>query len=218
MQKVLNLYAGLGGNRKNWPASLKVTAIENNPIIAAAYRRMYPADRVIVTDAHEYLLHNLKQYDFVWSSPPCQSHSRMVFVRGINRPAFYPDMNLYSEIIMLQRFCRVPWVVENVVPFYGALMPPAKQLGRHLFWSNFSISPYKKQMPADLYNMKTADLLNYLGLDYIEKIRYRTKSNYTQVLRNCVHPEIGVHIFNCANGDLINKDYNQQSLFTNEKK
>lgn len=217
MQKILNLYAGLGGNRKNWPPDVKVTAVENNKQIAAAYKRMYPNDRVIETDAHQYLLHNLASFDFVWSSPPCQSHSKISFVGGHRRPAFYPDFQLWEEIVMLQRFCKVPWVVENVVPFYGVLVPPARQLGRHLFWSNFTISPFTMGTPVDMFTSKTADLINWLGLDYIEKIRYREKSNYTQVLRNCVHPDIGLHIFNCASGKLNNEFFKQLSFFTNEK-
>jgi hypothetical protein len=39
---VLNLYAGLGGNRKHWNA--KVTAVERQPDIAAAYTAQYPED------------------------------------------------------------------------------------------------------------------------------------------------------------------------------
>ena len=35
--KVLNLYAGIGGNRKLW-TDVEVTAIENNESIAAIYQ------------------------------------------------------------------------------------------------------------------------------------------------------------------------------------
>ena len=75
--KVLNLYSGLGGNRKLWQ-DVEVTAIESEQKIADVYKTNFPEDTVIITDAHEYLLANYDKFDFIWSSPPCQSHSRMM--------------------------------------------------------------------------------------------------------------------------------------------
>ncbi len=93
MIKVLNLYAGIGGNRKLWEA-VEVTAIEINPEIADVYQRFFPDDKVIVTDAHTYLLESYQDFDFIWSSPPCPTHSntnRFLNAQGIKR---YPDMSL----------------------------------------------------------------------------------------------------------------------------
>jgi len=67
--KILNLYAGLGGNRKLWE-NVQVTAVELDPRIAAIYQRFHPQDRVVVGDAHQYLLDHYSEYDGVWSSPP----------------------------------------------------------------------------------------------------------------------------------------------------
>ena len=53
--KILNLYAGIGGNRKLWGNEHKVTAVEFDPDIAKMYQDLYPDDIVIVGDAHEYL-------------------------------------------------------------------------------------------------------------------------------------------------------------------
>jgi len=53
--KVLNLYAGLGGNRKLW-TNVEVTAVELEPNIAAIYQRLNPDDTVIVGDAQSPLL------------------------------------------------------------------------------------------------------------------------------------------------------------------
>ena len=54
--KILNLYAGIGGNRKLWGEEHEITAIENVQEIADIYQEFFPNDRVIVTDAHDYLL------------------------------------------------------------------------------------------------------------------------------------------------------------------
>ena len=55
--RVLNLYAGLGGNRKHW-GDCEVTAVEYDPKIAKVYQNQYPQDNVEVCDAHEFLLKN----------------------------------------------------------------------------------------------------------------------------------------------------------------
>ena len=140
--KVLNLYAGIGGNRKLWPKECQITAIENNPQIAATYQQFFPQDKVIVCDAHKYLLENYKDFDFIWSSPPCQTHSvcnNFLKGQGIIR---YPDMRLYEEIILLQKHAKCKWVVENTKSYYESLIKP-QEAGRHCFWANFHISPLK---------------------------------------------------------------------------
>ena len=111
--KVLNLYAGIGGNRKLW-TDVEVTAVENNQDIATIYKEFFPDDTVITDDAHKYMLEHYKEYDFIWSSPPCQSHSVCNYFlkgQGIIR---FPDMKLYEEIIFLGLHSKQKWVVENV--------------------------------------------------------------------------------------------------------
>lgn len=125
---ILNLYAGLGGNRKLWGDGHEVTAVEKTQAIADVYRAQYPNDRVILADAHQYLLNHHHEYDFIWSSPPCQSHSKMVKATR-HKIRAYPDMALYQEIIFLQNFAKCKWVVENVKPYYEPLIKPTKVIG-----------------------------------------------------------------------------------------
>ena len=77
--KILNLYAGIGGNRKLWGDEHKVTAVENVKEIAKVYKKFFPKDKIVITDAHQYLLKHYKEFDFIWSSPPCPSHSFLCF-------------------------------------------------------------------------------------------------------------------------------------------
>lgn len=56
--KILNLYAGIGGNRKLWGDDHEITAVENDQGLADVYKDLFPQDRVIVGDAHEFLRKN----------------------------------------------------------------------------------------------------------------------------------------------------------------
>lgn len=193
--RILNLYCGVGGNRHLWPENIHVTAVEHNAKIAAEYKRLYPNDIVIIGDAHQYLLKNYARFDLVWSSPPCQSHTKFNEIKK-NR---YPDMSLYQEIIILKRWCTGKFVVENVNPYYNELIRPSHTIGRHLFWSNFKISNcYVPHLPG-LFDFGTLDdkkyITEWLGFDTSQSL-YSTSKNSLQVLRNCVHPLIGQSIFN----------------------
>lgn len=146
--KILNLYSGIGGNRKLWDGDFTVTAVEYREDIANVYRHYFPKDEVIVTDAHQYLLDHYSEYDYIWSSPPCPTHSRSRFWRHstLNEQA-YPDMKLYQEIIFLKHYYRGKWSVENVEPFYDPLIPPTKQIGRHFILDKFqdrNVRPERK--------------------------------------------------------------------------
>lgn len=196
---ILNLYAGIGGNRKLWDAT--VTAVERQEDIAAAYQSQYPNDTVVIGDAHEYMAANFQRFDFIWSSPPCQSHSKMDRANCRNKPR-YADMRLYEEIIFLQTYHKGKWVVENVVPYYKPLITPTVQIGRHLFWSNFQFTVRDVARPAGFIasgGQATAnDLKAWLGLNYEGNIYYADNHCPAQVLRNCVHPIIGAQILEAA--------------------
>ena len=207
--KILNAYCGIGGNRKLWKGH-QITAIENNPEIAKIYQDFFPKDKIIVTDAHQYLLDHFKEFDFIWSSPPCPSHSRLVFsnesrMYNINHMK-YPDMALYQEIIFLQTFFKGIYVVENVKPYYEPLVP-AQCSGRHLFWCNFRITDLGKKKEISITNCNGArrriwkehiqSLQEYHGFD-LSKYKQIGKHAHYKLLANCVNPKLGLHIFNCA--------------------
>lgn len=198
--RVLNLYAGLGGNRRKWNG-VDVTAVEYDPKIAAVYQRLHPDDEVVIGDAHQYLLDHHKEFDFIWSSPPCQSHSRMIR-SGRNRKPIYPDMKLYEEILFLKHNFKGDWVVENVIPYYD-IMIPAHKVGRHLFWSNQEVRALDVKRPSGFINKtnlagKNA-LMDWLGIHYDENIYYGNNHCPAQILRNCVHPDLGLQVFNSVN-------------------
>ena len=46
--RILNLYAGIGGNRKLWGNDHQVTAIELEEDIANVYKQNFPNDNVII--------------------------------------------------------------------------------------------------------------------------------------------------------------------------
>lgn len=192
--KILNLYAGIGGNRKLWEGH-EVTAVELNPELAQIYKDFFPQDNVIVADAHEYLRKHYQEYDFIWASPPCQSHSSFrhnICVRFRGTEAVYPDMTLYQEILFLKHHAKGLWVVENVKPYYEPLIP-GKLVQRHLFWSNFEITDIDMKKDV-IRTAQIPDLQLHHGFD-LSKYKIPNKR---QVLRNCVYPELGLHILNCA--------------------
>lgn len=202
--KVLNLYSGLGGNRKLW-VGCDVTAVELDPRIAAVYARLHPQDTVIVGDAHQYLLDHSGEFDFIWSSTPCQTHSKMMKATR-HKLRQYPDMGLYQEIIFLTHFFKGRWVVENVKPYYTPLIAP-KVVGRHAYWANFDVGDYEEPMPKDFINKADLagkrDLMDWLGIHYPENIYYGDNHCPAQILRNCVHPNEGLAIFNRAMGESL---------------
>jgi len=202
--KVLNLYAGIGGNRKLWPdEEIEVTAVEYNEEIAKIYQDFFPKDKVIVEDAHQYLLEHYKEFNFIWSSPPCPSHSVCNNFQNAQGLVRFPDMNLYQEIILLKHFGKCNWVIENVKPYYEPLIKP-QVAGRHCFWSNFNITNKKIVCNFNTINARsTTRIEKGVDIKMLEQFHGFDLKEYKtglkrKVLRNCVKPELGLHIFNCA--------------------
>jgi len=194
--KVLNLYSGLGGNRKKWPDYVEVTAVEYREDIAQFYQDQYPQDTVVVGDAHQYLLDHYREFDSIWSSYPCPTHSRPRYwaSKGGRYPPEYPELGLYQEIIFLEKFFDGQWVVENVEPYYEELRKPAAILDRHYFWANYHIG-YFESDNVDIQGGKREDWQRVLGIN-IDGYEFQDRTD--KLLRNCVHPDLGLHVFESA--------------------
>lgn len=188
--KILNLYAGIGGNRKLWGDEHNITAVESEQYIADVYKQLYPNDTVVVGDAHQYLLEHFREFDFIWSSPPCPTHSRL---RTAIKERVYPDMTLWQEIIFLDKWFYGKYVVENVIPYYKPLVAPKVEIARHYFWSNVDIKPMDYKRDVAFHVEK--DNADKLAKTYNIYLPEGTK-NVRKLLRNAVIPEVGLHILN----------------------
>jgi DNA (cytosine-5)-methyltransferase 1 len=196
--KILNLYACLGGNRYKWDevADIEVTAVEWDSELARLYQERFPNDTVIVADAHQYLLDHYKEYDFIWSSPPCPSHSITNYFLNAKGVIRYPDMGLWQEIIFLEHFFKGKYCVENVKSYYDPMFNP-QVLGRHYLWCNFKI-PYIWQPKNDIGRMNGKD---------------QTASKKTKEERNAVNADLGLHVLQTALGIIKQSKSMQKDLF-----
>jgi len=213
--KILNLYACLGGNRYKWnevKSDIEVTAVELDPECARLYQERFPNDKVIIADAHQYLLDHYKEFDFIWSSPPCPTHSRFQLSQYTTREMKYPDMKLYQEIILLNTFFKGKYCIENVIPYYEPLIP-AKKRHRHLYWTNFNLpNELSKRKNPDL--SRTKNLINALSKFHDYDFRkYKGKQATNKMARNLVDYEAGKTIFETVLGIYKNDNANQTKLF-----
>jgi len=219
--KILNLYSCLGGNRYKWDEvakeagiEIKVTALELDEELARLYQDRFPKDNVIVADAHQYLLDHYNEFDFIWSSPPCPTHSRMRKTNtgeGARKSkATYPDMKLYQEILLLEHFYSGKYVIENVIAFYEPLIAPKKR-DRHFYWTNFNLpSDLKGRKASNFIQSKVSNLCEFHDYDFT---KYKGKQRIDKIARNLVDYEAGRTIFETALGIIRKKDINQTELF-----
>ena len=221
--KILNLYACLGGNRYKWnevKEEIEVTAVELDPGLARLYQERFPNDTVIVADAHQYLLDHYKEFDFIWTSPPCPSHSRPRFWNSSNydttTEAIYPDMKLYEEILFLEHYFKGKYVVENVIPYYEPLIP-AKKRGRHLYWTNFNLpndlNGRKYRISGNKDNPNKDELKKLCIFHELDLTTYKGEQSNLKIARNLVDYEVGKTIFDTMRGIQRANNTNQQLLF-----
>ena len=218
--KILNLYACLGGNRYKWDEvadNLEITAVELDPEAASLYQERFPNDTVIVADAHQYLLDHYTEFDFIWSSPPCPSHSRVKFSQKNrkNTKPYYSDMKLYEEILFLDNFFDGKYCVENVIPYYEPLIT-AKKRGRHLYWTNFNLPTVLSERD------KISGLISKDDYEAIKKLcefhdydffKYKGEQRRAKMARNLVDYEAGRTILETALGIIKKQNIKQIELF-----
>jgi DNA (cytosine-5)-methyltransferase 1 len=211
--KILNLYACLGGNRYKWDevSDIEVTAVELDPEAARLYQERFPNDKVIVTDAHKYLLDHYKEFDFIWSSPPCPSHSRARFARKNTTTTIYPELKLYEEILFLENYFEGKYCVENVIPFYEPLIP-GKKRGRHLYWTNFFLPNIlsKRHEAIGGHDNEINRMSKFHDYDFK---KYKGEQRIDKMARNLVDYEAGKTILETALGIIKKSNDKQTELF-----
>ena len=209
--KILNLYACLGGNRYKWGDEHDITAVEWDKELARLYQERFPSDKVIVADAHQYLLDHYKEFDFIWSSPPCPTHSRLVQSNKNKIKMKYPDMSLYQEIIFLDKIYNGKYVVENVIPYYEPLIP-AKKRHRHLYWCNFNLPNILTNREARISTglQEVKKLCEFHDYDFY---KYKGKQPINKIARNLVDYEAGKTILDTVLGIKTKQIENQTELF-----
>lgn len=220
--KILNLYACLGGNRYKWDEVLqaanitnyKIVAVELDPELAKLYQERFPNDIVIIADAHQYLLDHYKEFDFIWTSPPCPSHSRIRYSQKNreNCTAVYPDLKLYEEVIFLQNFFNGKYVVENVIPYYEPLIAANKR-GRHLYWTNFNLpnNISERKMFKNMIEVGNIEQLSKFH-DFDFK-KYKGEQRLNKIARNLVDYEVGKTILEIAINIHVKSKTNQLLMF-----
>ena len=215
--KILNLYACLGGNRYKWDevADIEVTAVELDPELARLYQQRFPNDTVIVADAHQYLLDHYREFDFIWSSPPCPTHSRARQWSSSSEKTttmpVYPSMALYQEIIFLEHYYKGKYCVENVIPYYEPLIP-ARKRGRHLYWTNFNLPSVlsNRNVKISSGGNEVKRLSEFHDYDFRQ---YKGEQRTDKIARNLVDYEAGKTILQTALGILESNNIEQTSLF-----
>ncbi len=218
MIKILNLYSSLGGNRFKWNEVIKdleVTAVELDPELARLYSLRFPNDKVIIADAHKFLLDNYRNYDFIWASPPCPTHSRAGFAprksENSGHLPVYPDLKLYEEIIFLDNYFEGKYCVENVIPYYEPLIPAQKR-GRHLYWTNFLLPNTLTERTGYIMesNNEVAKWSKFHEYDFN---LYNGTQRRDKVARNLVDYEAGRVIFETAYNIYKSKNTKQLDIF-----
>lgn len=192
--KLLNLFAGIGGNVELLDRDkFEITSVELVPKIARVYKNRFPDDKLVIGDALEFLLENYQDFDMIWASPPCPTHSQVrKALVGYSRTSVFPDMTLYQIILFLKHHFSGKWVVENVIPYYEPLIAPSAIIDRHYYWSNFNITEIdvEKDLAISYVKVKEFSHIDFTG--------YTGRKD--TVIRNMVNSNVGLHIMNCAAG------------------
>jgi DNA (cytosine-5)-methyltransferase 1 len=166
------------------------------------------------------LLDHYKEFDFIWSSPPCPSHSRARFARRNTTTPIYPNLKLYEEVLFLENYFEGKYCVENVIPYYEPLIPAQKR-GRHLYWTNFNLPNDLNERKINIGGNKTTAKTSEVNHEFkalckfhdYDFTKYKGKQRVDKMARNLVDYEAGRTIFETALGIIRKKDEKQISIF-----
>jgi len=177
-----------------------VTAVEYKKDVLETYGQLFPTDELVHGDAIEYLENNFEQFDFIWASPPCPTHSKMrkfgVSI-GQVKPVL-PDMTLYGIIVFLKTFFKGLWCVENVNPYYIPLIKPSVALGRHSFWTNYNVPEMNFVYDVLKIQGEKGIVRNNKPTPMSELVENKKLKNKKLAIDNCVDSEIGKYLLECA--------------------
>ncbi len=208
--KILNLFAGIGGNRTLWGDKHKITAIENNQQIACIYHKRFPKDKIIIGDAYDYFLSHFHEFEILWASPPCTSHTNLLHsivgnrYNGKNWKVKLPDLRLYSLILFCKHHFRGGWIIENVKGYYKPLVQPNTIIGRHWIWSNIPINNKRQgkieHLSREEYEKNIEKVLKskQISKEIYEALLNLDLMTRKQIINNCVLPKEGLYLLKCV--------------------
>ena len=103
-------------------------------------------------------------------------------------------MRLWALIKKFQKL-DIPYIVENVQPYYKAPIQPTLLMGRHCFWSNKPIISCKIQnLPKKFDRMSYSDWEKYHDIKPGITEHIKEKLVRRQHLRNMVHWTISYQV------------------------
>jgi len=197
---ILDLFAGLGCSAREFQKVLDerglryaYVAIEIDPQIAKAHRKIATKSDVIVADATDFLYPSfLSKFDFVWASPPCQKYSTLCFIK--RKDEYGKDDTLLRVIEALKR-SETLYVVENVKSPRTLKLKPDLIIGRHVFWTNVEFDALFPDVNHRTFT-KIKDRASELAKAYgIPLERLSGVKDKRRALRNCLEPWIARVIF-----------------------
>ena len=211
MTTLLEIYNALSTGED---IDIEVTAVELDPEAARLYQERFPNDIVIVADAHQYLLEHYKEFDFIWSSPPCPTHSKVRITQKNteNFTPVFPDMKLYEEIIFLDNYFEGKYVVENVIAYYEPLITP-QQNGRHYYWCNFKLQGDLGERKMYKNMIETGNIKELSIFHDYDFTKYKGEQRLNKMARNLVDYEVGKAILERALNIQKQNNTKQTTLF-----
>lgn len=191
--RILDLYGGVGGTgigihevcQEEFGLEYDYMIVENDEEVIKYHALNCPRSHIYKEDAINWL-DKLENFDFIWVSPPCKSHSMAMLFWSNTEKFRQIDKDLFKWIRKTRELKLPAIVVENVVPYYGFKYKPTCMIGRHVFWANFPILPFEvPKRPKAFDYMTKNDWCNYKGI--IAATREQARA--------AVHPAIAGGIF-----------------------